>query len=76
MYVCMYTHTHTHTHTHRNGFNYEPEFGIRDPRYCPPEQYIMPPNTPRPPRGVLALLAAPFLWQAYILKCARHSVFT
>ncbi len=47
----------------RNGFNYEPEFGIRDPRYGPPEQYIMPQNTPRPPPGVLALLAAPFLWQ-------------
>jgi len=23
----------------------------------------MPQNTPRPPKGVLALLAAPFLWQ-------------
>ena len=47
----------------RNGFNYEPESGILDPRYGPPEQYIMPQTTPRPPPGILALLAAPFLWQ-------------
>jgi len=46
----------------RNGYNYEPESGILDPRYGPPEQYIMPQTTPRPPRGLLALLAAPFLW--------------
>jgi len=46
----------------RNGFNYEPESGILDPRYGPPEQYIMPQTTPRPPAGILALLAAPFLW--------------
>ncbi len=26
----------------RNGYNYEPESGILDPRYGPPEQYIMP----------------------------------
>jgi serine/threonine protein kinase len=48
----------------RNGYNYEPESGILDPRYGPPEQYIMPQSTPRPPPGLLALLAAPFLWQS------------
>jgi len=47
----------------RNGYNYEPEAGILDPRYGPREQYIMPQTTPRPPPGVLALLAAPVLWQ-------------
>ena len=47
----------------RNGYNYEPESGILDPRYGPPEQYIMPQTTPRPPPGVLALVAAPVLWQ-------------
>eukprot|EP00802_Teleaulax_amphioxeia_P009962 Tamp_09987.p1 GENE.Tamp_09987~~Tamp_09987.p1 ORF type:complete len:556 (-),score=45.57 Tamp_09987:430-2034(-) len=47
----------------RNGYNYQPESGVLDPRYGPPEQYIMPQSTPRPPPGILALLAAPFLWQ-------------
>ena len=37
----------------RNGYNYEPESGILDPRYGPPEQYIMPQTTPRPPPGMV-----------------------
>jgi len=48
----------------RNGFNFDPEKGLLDPRYAPPEQYIMPQDVPKPPKGVLALLASPFLWQA------------
>ncbi len=31
-------------------------------RYCPPEEYVMPAKTPRPPVPFLAILLAPFTW--------------
>jgi len=44
------------------GINFNPEFGMLDPRYAPPEQLVLPKKTARPPNPVLAAAAAPFLW--------------
>lgn len=46
----------------RNGFNFDPEKGLLDPRYAPPEQYIVPRDAPPPPGGLLTLLGSPFFW--------------
>jgi len=46
----------------RNGFNYIPDEAILDPAYAPPERYVMPENTPKPPPSPLAELLSPFLW--------------
>jgi hypothetical protein len=53
-----HTHTHTYTHTHARaqvkiidfgaaadmctGVNFNPLYGMLDPRYCPPEELVMP----------------------------------
>jgi serine/threonine protein kinase len=47
----------------RIGTNYIPNEFLLDPRYAPPQQYIMSTQTPRaPPRPVAALLS-PILWR-------------
>ena len=47
----------------RSGENYDPEQGLLDPRYSPPEQFIMSERTPAPPPVVAGVLA-PLLWTA------------
>jgi serine/threonine protein kinase len=45
----------------RSGANYDPQQGLLDPNYSPPEQFVMPSATPRAPPFVAPFLA-PFLW--------------
>ena len=45
----------------RSGENYDPEQGLLDPKYSPPEQFIMSEKTPAPPPLVAGFLA-PLLW--------------
>ncbi|XP_021865636.1 serine/threonine-protein kinase STN8, chloroplastic [Spinacia oleracea] len=47
----------------RIGKNYVPDRGLLDPDYCPPELYVLPEETPRPPPEPIAALLSPFLWQ-------------
>merc|ERR1712227_1068376 len=47
----------------RIGINYEPNEYLLDPRYAPPQQYIMSTSTPRAPPTPLAALLSPVLWQ-------------
>lgn len=47
----------------RIGKNYVPDKGLLDPDYCPPELYVMPEETPKPPPEPVAALLSPFLWQ-------------
>lgn len=47
----------------RVGKNYVPNRGMLDPDYCPPELYVMPEETPKPPPAPLAAALSPFLWQ-------------
>lgn len=44
------------------GINFNPLYGMLDPRYSPPEELIMPQNFPRAPGPWLAALLAPFAW--------------
>jgi serine/threonine protein kinase len=44
------------------GVNFNPKTGFLDPRYCPPEQFVMPQNMPRSPLPILASLFSPLLW--------------
>lgn len=46
----------------RIGINYVPSEYLLDPRYAPPQQYIMPAQTPRPPPTPIAALLSPVLW--------------
>ncbi|KAL4549358.1 hypothetical protein Ndes2526B_g04380 [Nannochloris sp. 'desiccata'] len=45
------------------GINFNPLYGLLDPRYSPPEEVVMPKTFPRPPIPALAALLAPFAWQ-------------
>lgn len=47
----------------RTGINYVPNEFLLDPRYAPPQQYIMSTQTPRAPPAPLAALLSPVLWQ-------------
>ncbi|KAK2657926.1 hypothetical protein Ddye_010978 [Dipteronia dyeriana] len=47
----------------RIGKNYVPNRGMLDPDYCPPEQYVLPEETPIPPPKPIAALLSPILWQ-------------
>ncbi|CAL1378384.1 unnamed protein product [Linum trigynum] len=47
----------------RIGKNFIPKVGLLDPDYCPPEQYVLPDDTPSPPPEPIAALLSPFLWQ-------------
>lgn len=44
------------------GVNFNPKTGFLDPRYCPPEEFVMPQSMPRAPMPVLATLFSPLLW--------------
>lgn len=46
----------------RVGMNYEPELAQLDPDYAPPEQYVLPEQTPRPPPAPIAALLSPLIW--------------
>ncbi|KAI8474239.1 MAG: kinase-like domain-containing protein [Monoraphidium minutum] len=46
----------------RLGINYVPNEYLLDPRYAPPQQYIMSRQTPRPPPKPVAALLSPILW--------------
>ena len=51
----------------RTGYNYEPEQGLLDPFYSPPETFIMPETLPAPPSvRPLAALFAPLIWAAFL----------
>ncbi|KAH9325828.1 hypothetical protein KI387_006006, partial [Taxus chinensis] len=47
----------------RVGKNYVPDRGILDPDYCPPELYVLPEETPKPPPEPIAAILSPILWQ-------------
>ncbi|CAN4092600.1 unnamed protein product [Withania somnifera] len=47
----------------RIGKNYVPNMGLLDPDYCPPELYVMPEETPKPPPEPVAALLSPVLWK-------------
>lgn len=47
----------------RIGKNYVPDRGLLDPDYCPPELYVLPEETPKPPPEPIAALLSPILWQ-------------
>jgi serine/threonine protein kinase len=51
----------------RTGKNYEPEQGLLDPFYSPPENFIMPERIPAPPplRPLTASLS-PLVWGAFL----------
>ena len=44
------------------GINFNPLYGMLDPRYAAPEEVVMPKTFPRPPIPGLAALLAPFAW--------------
>lgn len=44
------------------GINFNPQFGMLDPRYAPPEDLVMPKEFPRAPPTLLAAGLAPFAW--------------
>jgi serine/threonine protein kinase len=46
----------------RLGINYQPNQYLLDPRYAPPQQYIMSRQTPSPPPKPVAALLSPVLW--------------
>jgi serine/threonine protein kinase len=45
------------------GINFNPLYGMLDPRYSPPEELVMPQNFPRAPAPLFAALLAPLAWQ-------------
>ena len=47
----------------RVGINYVPSEFLLDPRYAPPQQYIMSTSTPRAPPLPVAALLSPILWR-------------
>jgi len=49
----------------RNGYNFNPDEGLLDPRYAPPEQYVLPQTVPRAPPALSAVLGSPFIWAQY-----------
>ncbi|GLC37701.1 hypothetical protein PLESTB_000886900 [Pleodorina starrii] len=44
------------------GINFNPLYGMLDPRYSPPEELVMPQSFPRAPAPALAALLSPFAW--------------
>ncbi|QDZ19188.1 protein kinase [Chloropicon primus] len=44
------------------GVNFNPKTGFLDPRYCPPEEFVVPQNFPRAPIAALSTLASPLVW--------------
>mmetsp|Transcript_30855 Transcript_30855/g.49644 ORF Transcript_30855/g.49644 Transcript_30855/m.49644 type:complete len:686 (+) Transcript_30855:819-2876(+) len=47
----------------RIGINYVPNEFLLDPRYAPPQQYIMSTRTPKAPPAPIAVFLSPVLWQ-------------
>ncbi len=47
----------------RIGINYVPNEYLLDPRYAPPQQYVMSTQTPKPPPKPVAALLSPVLWR-------------
>lgn len=47
----------------RVGINYVPNEFLLDPRYAPPQQYIMSTQTPRAPPVPVAATLSPILWR-------------
>ena len=47
----------------RVGINYVPNQYLLDPRYAPPEQYVMPESTPKAPPAPVAAFLSPVLWR-------------
>eukprot|EP01025_Chloroclados_australasicus_P025117 TRINITY_DN2509_c0_g2_i1.p1 TRINITY_DN2509_c0_g2~~TRINITY_DN2509_c0_g2_i1.p1 ORF type:complete len:637 (-),score=76.78 TRINITY_DN2509_c0_g2_i1:453-2249(-) len=47
----------------RVGINYVPNEYLLDPRYAPPQNYIMSTQTPRAPPAPIAALLSPVLWR-------------
>ena len=45
------------------GINFNPLYGMLDPRYSPPEELVMPQSFPRAPAPAVAALLAPLAWQ-------------
>ncbi|KAL6774629.1 STL1 [Auxenochlorella protothecoides x Auxenochlorella symbiontica] len=45
------------------GVNFNPLYGMLDPRYAAPEQLVLPKAVPRVPAPFIAVLLAPFLWR-------------
>ncbi len=46
----------------RSGTNYAPDESILDPLYCPPEQYVLPTDSPHLSKSVIAQALSPVLW--------------
>eukprot|EP00877_Chromochloris_zofingiensis_P006184 jgi/Chrzof1/1819/Cz10g22110.t1_STN8[v5.2] len=44
------------------GVNFNPLYGMLDPRYSPPEELVMPQSFPRAPPPILASFFSPFAW--------------
>nr|AAO63769.1 protein kinase [Chlamydomonas reinhardtii] len=44
------------------GINFNPLYGMLDPRYSPPEELVMPQSFPRAPAPAVAALLSPFAW--------------
>jgi serine/threonine protein kinase len=44
------------------GINFNPLYGMLDPRYSPPEELVMPQDFPRAPVPIIAALLSPFAW--------------
>lgn len=58
----------------RIGINYVPNEFLLDPRYAPPQNYIMSTQTPRAPSAPLAALLSPILW--YLEKPDRFDMYS
>lgn len=51
----------------RIGKNYVPDRGLLDPDYCPPELYVLPEETPKPPPEPIPAILSPILWQVPLI---------
>lgn len=58
----------------RIGINYVPNEFLLDPRYAPPQNYVMSTQTPRAPVAPLAAFLSPILWT--MEKPDRFDVFS
>lgn len=50
----------------RSGTNYVPDESILDPIYCPPEEYVLPTDSPSFGRNMLSGLISPMLWAQHM----------
>ena len=47
----------------RVGINFQPDLYLLDPRFCPPQQYLMSQTTPPAPPAPVAAFLSPVLWR-------------